>query len=187
LYKQQIDLIIFERCEVNVKDIGLSFAFVLLIAVMLVVGCKGREDYKKEIERKGMPFSQKAFFDEVRKGNRETVELFLGAGVDMDARDEDGRTALMVASEGGELEIVKLLIKKGADVNSKDVSGYTALMYVAYNGNLDIAELLIRNKADVSARDKDGWTALMFASIRKKTDMVELLKKSGAGSGEGKD
>ena len=168
----------------DVRKIAFSCVLVFLIAIILVIGCKGSEVYKKKIERKGLSYSHEAFLDEVRKGNRENVELFLGAGIDIDARDRDGRTALMIASERGKLKIAELLIRKGADVNGKDIGGYTALMYVAYEGDLEIAKLLIRNKADVRARDKDGWTALMFASIGKNPDMVELLKKSGAGSGE---
>lgn len=160
--------------------------FLLLITVILFAGCKDREAYKKAIEQKGIPYSQEAFLDEVRMGNSEIIELFLSAGIDINARDKDGCTALIISSEKGDLETAELLIREGADVNIRDMGGYTALMYVAYNGNLDLAKLLIRNKADVRTRDNDGWTALMFASLGRKTDMVELLKKSGAGSREGK-
>jgi ankyrin repeat protein len=170
----------------SLRKILFLSVFILLPAVIIFSGCKGREGYKKAIEKKGIPYSQEAFLDNVRTGDRELVEMFLSAGMDVNAKDKDGCTALMIASEKGDLGTAELLVRKGADVNARDIGGYTVLMYVAYNGNLDIAKLLIENKADVGAKDNDGWTALMFGSLGGKTEMVKLLKKSGTGSGGGK-
>jgi len=151
---------------------------IIAIACMILVSCACGKDYRKVLEKKGLPFTQEAFLKEVRAGNREHAELFIKAGMDINARDKDGSTALMVTSEKGDSEMAQLLIQNGADVNAKNIDGYTPLMYVAYKGNLEIAELLIKNKADVSAKDKDGWTALRYASIQGRNDMVALLKKA---------
>jgi len=151
---------------------------IILIACAILVSCMRGEDYRKIIEKKGMPFTQESFLKEVKAGNREHVELFIKAGMDINSRDKDGSTALMVTSEKGDIEMAQLLIRNGADVNAKNIDGYTALMYVAYKGNLAIAELLIKNKADVNARDKDGWTALRYASIQGRNDIIKLLTKA---------
>ena len=148
-----------------------------LICVILFL-CACGKDYRKTLEKKGIPFTQEFFLKEVRAGNRDHVELFIKAGMDIDSRAKDGATALMVASEKGDVQMVQLLIENGADVNAKNIEGYTALMYVAYKGNLAIAELLIKNKADVNARDKDGWTALRYASVQGRHDIIKLLKKA---------
>ena len=37
-------------------------------------------------------------------------------GIDIDAKDEDGYTALHCAAESGQAEVTELLVKKGADV-----------------------------------------------------------------------
>jgi ankyrin repeat protein len=153
-------------------------ALIMVIACAILVSCMRGEDYRKIIEKKGMLFTQEAFLKEVRAGNREHAELFIKAGMDINSRDKDGSTALMVTSEKGESEMAQLLIQNGADVNANNIDGYTALMYAAYKGNLEIAELLIKNKADVNAKDKDGWTALRYASIQGRNDMVALLKKA---------
>ena len=48
--------------------------------------------------------------------------------MDINAKNKDGETALMLASSEGHLEIVKLLLlRKGADVNIKNNDGKTAL------------------------------------------------------------
>lgn len=156
----------------------LSLFFIIGLSIS---GCKGREGPGQETDGKRVIYSDKAFFDAVKSGDKETVAMAIKEGFNVNAKDKDGYTALLIAAEKGDLEMAKLLVEKGADVNAKDKDGYTALMYVAYAGNLEIAKILIKNGADVNVKDKDGWTALMFARLSKKADITELLKKSGAG------
>jgi ankyrin repeat protein len=157
----------------------LSLFFIIGLSIS---GCKGREGTSgQETDGKRVIYSDKAFFDAVKSGDRETVAMSIKEGFNVNAKDKDGYTALLIAAEKGDLEMAHLLVEKGADVNAKDKDGYTALMYVAYAGNLEIAKILIKNGADVHVRDKDGWTALMFARVGKKADITELLKKSDGG------
>jgi uncharacterized protein len=151
---------------------------IMMIACTILVLFACSKDYRKVLEQKGIPFTREVFLEEIRAGNSEHVGLFIKAGMDINTADKDGSSALMIASEKGDLAIAQLLIQSGADVNAKNIDGYTALMYAAYKGNVQIAELLIKHHADVNARDKDGWTALRYASIQGGNDMVELLKKS---------
>ncbi len=51
------------------------------------------------------------------------VSYLLDAGAHIDDRDDRGRTALMIAAEGGHSEIVNLLIARGADASLKDKAG----------------------------------------------------------------
>ena len=55
------------------------------------------------------------------------VKVLLDAGVDPDARDQNGTTVLMYAAYKGHIEIAKTLIGKGADINAKSKTGKTAL------------------------------------------------------------
>jgi ankyrin repeat protein len=161
----------------GIKNVSFR-AVIIVIACMILVSCACGKDYRKVLEKKGLPFTQESFLKEIRAGNREHAELFIKAGMDINARDKDGSSTLMIASEKGDFEMAQLLIQSGADVNANNIDGYTALMYAAYKGNVQIAELLIKNRADVSAKDKDGWTALRYASIQGRNDIVELFKKA---------
>jgi ankyrin repeat protein len=55
-----------------------------------------------------------------------TVSLLLARGADLTARDDRGRTALMIAAQRGHKHIVELLLDHGADRTMADNEGKTA-------------------------------------------------------------
>jgi ankyrin repeat protein len=160
-----------------IRPLLLSLALVLCL---IGGGCKNKEDYRKEIEQRGMTYSADSFLSEVGADNTERVELFLKAGMNINVRDNDGNTALMLASMTGDPEIINLLIGKGADVNARSASGYTALMYVSSKGDKATAKLLIEKGADVNSRNNSRDTALMLASLNGNFEAAKLLVESGA-------
>jgi ankyrin repeat protein len=62
-------------------------------------------------------------------GYIEIVKLLIEFGGDVNAKDEDGNTALHLISKE-DFEIGKLLIEKGIDVNAEDEEGATPLYYI---------------------------------------------------------
>jgi len=56
----------------------------------------------------------------------EVVTYLLETGAHVDDRDDRGRTALMIAAEGGHAEIAGLLLARGADPSLKDKAGKRA-------------------------------------------------------------
>ena len=54
------------------------------------------------------------------------VSYLVDAGAHIDDRDDRGRTALMIAAEGGHAEIADLLLARGADPSLKDKTGKRA-------------------------------------------------------------
>ena len=96
----------------------------------------------------------------------------------VNARGNNGKTALMRTAEEGDVETVKILLKIGADVNARDNDGNTALMWV--DKSPETAKVLLKYGADVKARDNDGDTALMSAANEGNADVAEVLIKHGA-------
>jgi ankyrin repeat protein len=54
------------------------------------------------------------------------IAYLVDAGAHIDDRDDRGRTALMIAAEGGHADIADLLLAKGADPSLKDKAGKRA-------------------------------------------------------------
>ncbi len=66
------------------------------------------------------------------------------ASVPVDARDSDGRTALMLAVLQGRLDTVVALLRRGADPNAADRAGVTPLQAARANNQPAIADALLR-------------------------------------------
>jgi uncharacterized protein len=58
---------------------------------------------------------------------QDVIDALVKAGAELDAADNRGRTALMIAAELGHVAVVDRLIRWGADHNLRDKAGKTAL------------------------------------------------------------
>jgi hypothetical protein len=101
--------------------------------------------------------------------------------VNIDAKDNSGRTPLSWAAGGGHEAVVKLLLATGnADVNSKDrVDGRTPLSWAAENRHAAVVKLLLDRGAYVGSRDEDGATPLLIAAAHGDEAVIKLLLATG--------
>jgi hypothetical protein len=73
----------------------------------------------------------------------DSVKALLEHGADVNTRNNDGCTALILAASSGEIEIVRALLSKGADVSARlTQTGKTALMLAKEKGYSEIIQLL---------------------------------------------
>jgi ankyrin repeat protein len=61
------------------------------------------------------------------RGDAKQIAALAGGGADVNARDADGRPALVLAARSRQLEAVGALLQAGADPSLGDRSGWTAL------------------------------------------------------------
>ena len=108
------------------------------------------------------------------------VRRLIAAGANVNAKDNNGVTALMGAAQNNAADVAKLLIEAKADVNAKNNNGVTALMGAAQNNAANVAKLLIEAKADVNAKDNNGVSTLEVATENKAADVATLLTAAGA-------
>lgn len=78
----------------------------------------------------------------ISNGVSSSVSHLIARGIDVNARDEKGRTALIIASTKGHLEICSILLQHGAKPELKDNDGNCALLTAEKNGHNEIAALL---------------------------------------------
>ena len=112
------------------------------------------------------PVSPDALHNAAQTGDIEVLTATLAAGVDVNARDSRGRTALMHAVDKGYLLLVSALLEAQADVNVRAPDGATALFMAAAHGHTEIIELLMKAGADVSIRGPQGKTPTEVAVTR---------------------
>ena len=101
----------------------------------------------------------------VRGGDIEMVNDLLMAGANVNSKDFEDNSALIVASQEGYIDIVNLLIEYGAEINAPNIIGNTALIEATRGGHDQIVKRLIENDADVNAMNDYGRTALIESSF----------------------
>lgn len=115
-------------------------------------------------------------------GNGALVRTAIAHGAEVNAKDWQGRTPLMLAagSESFSIETIRLLVEQGADVNAKCASGETALDFARRGGQSHVADLLIKAGAkEGSAPAREVPKPKPAASIRAAVKRsIPLLQKS---------
>jgi ankyrin repeat protein len=125
--------------------------------------------YKEDVEKK--------------RSKKQKSSIKIKKDGDINAKDKEGKTALIRAVENGETETVSSLIDKGCDIEARDenqwTGGWTALMWAARKGLTETVELLINKGADIEAKTKAG-TALIIAASNRQAGTAKLLIDKGA-------
>ena len=121
-----------------------------------------------------------ALYEAVVKGYMHIINYLILWGADVNRRDANGQTPLMIAVVHGKSDIVKFIIQAGVDVNTANADGQTALMIGAHRGCADIVQTLLNAGADVNKSDKKGHTALVEAAKEGHEAVADILINSGA-------
>ncbi|MCL2103738.1 MAG: ankyrin repeat domain-containing protein [Kiritimatiellaeota bacterium] len=138
-----------------------------------------RDTKKFEVDEDGCTLLMHA----VKCGTVDEVKGLLSAGIDVNAKNERGETALLIASFAGtdawtDADIFKILLSAGADVNVMDKSGHTALYWVAMAGNTDIVKMLLIAGANVNVVGDFG-PILVAAVGHGRLETVQILLSAG--------
>lgn len=111
-----------------------------------------------------------------RGGHIACVELLVAKGADVNAHDENGRSARMMAAQGGSLSCLKFLTEHHAS----EADGQAALMKAAMRGNLQCMQYLVERGAGVNDRNHWGETPLITAAEWGRVSCVQFLISKGA-------
>ena len=99
-------------------------------------------------------------------GDINVLKTTLASGVDVNARDASGWTALMHAVNKGYPLLVDRLLESGADSEIRAADGATALFIAALHGSAEIFARLLGAGADASVQGPRGMTPLEVAQVQ---------------------
>jgi serine/threonine-protein phosphatase 6 regulatory ankyrin repeat subunit B len=89
-----------------------------------------------------------------QKGDLAQVKSLIAAGVNVNVMVGD--TALMTASEEGDVKVVQALLAAKADVNAKNIIGFTPLILTSVRRRVEVVRALLSAKADVNTQLAKG-------------------------------
>ncbi|KAF6754079.1 hypothetical protein DFP72DRAFT_1170539 [Ephemerocybe angulata] len=155
-------------------------------ALALFIG-RGCNPYIRDISGRSAFHSAVAYPSTARHSTVPTsyaLQYLLGIdSVDCNQRDNDGVTALMLASVGNLDSLQVLLSHPQVDVNAQDAEGRTALHWCCRSGIPDSLEILVSHpRVNCHLTDQRGWSALDFACARRGlpgVNSIYILAKSG--------
>lgn len=115
-------------------------------------------------------------------GKIDNVKLLLAHGAQVNAKNAEGGTPLLVAIERHNDEVVECLLANGANPNDKLLAppGLNALCMAAQRGYLRILKALLDAGANTNARAGDGSTPLINAAFKGHSDAARTLLEYGA-------
>ena len=105
----------------------------------------------------------------------QAVQQLLATGVDIESRDTQGRTALLIATHYDAIDVARILIESGADVNAMDNISDSPYLYAGAEGRLEILRMTLDHGADLTSVNRYGGTALIPAAHHGHVETVRVL------------
>jgi 26S proteasome non-ATPase regulatory subunit 10 len=117
-----------------------------------------------------------------RKEAEQIVDLLLFKDADVNAKNNNGQTALHFCASKTNLDIARTLLsqKPPATARVKDKRGQLPLHRAAAVGSVPMMKVLLDAKSPLNATDMDGMTALHHAMSEGHGDAALLLLTMGA-------
>ncbi|WP_455365762.1 ankyrin repeat domain-containing protein [Kaarinaea lacus] len=131
-------------------------------------------------------------------GYPQAVDKLLQKGAQIEARNFDGQTALLIsvlslAVNQGDTsavadnrwhnnwqDVITLLLEQGADVNTVDKRGVSPLFVAIFAQDYQLCRSLIKAGANINHKLPNGVSMLRFAKIGSSPAIVDLLVANGA-------
>jgi ankyrin repeat protein len=112
-----------------------------------------------------------------RRGDVEALTTAIREGVDVNALDRYGQTALMLAAARGHLPAVRVLVEAGAALDARAKFGLTAIMLAVVNEHLQVARVLASAGADLGVKGTGppGFAGKSAGDLARERGLHELV------------
>ncbi|XP_070602110.1 CARD- and ANK-domain containing inflammasome adapter protein-like [Erythrolamprus reginae] len=119
-------------------------------------------------------------FKAIEKDLHGIVAALIERGTDVNARNEEQYTPLLVACKTGKIKSAKVLLEKGASFKDKDPNLSSPLHLAVEAGALHIAKMLLQKGIDPNVTAQGNQTPLHVAAMYNRGELVDLLIEGGA-------
>ncbi len=170
------------------KTILTSTCFFLF--TLMIFSCGARTDQttpemaQSILKLRGYNLTEPDFFRAMNNEDAVAVRGFLQAGINTNAKNEKGETALTYSIRYKDPKVAKILIEN-ANLNLRDDNGNTPLFVAIKNEKEDLFDLLLEKGADANGSGRasektENQTALYVAILQGREDLIRKLLDENA-------
>ncbi|MDG2174838.1 MAG: ankyrin repeat domain-containing protein [Gammaproteobacteria bacterium] len=124
--------------------------------------------------------AQESLIDLIRDGRHADAMVAIISGIDVNAEEPDGSTALLWAAYTVDQELMRALLNAGASADITNNYGSAPLTETVKLGNVELVRMLLDAGADPDSPNQDNQTALMLASNIGSLEIATMLVDAGA-------
>lgn len=172
------------------KNLRLFCFFTILLLAAFTFGCGARTDEttpemaRSMLRLSGYHFTETDFFRAVRMENAKIVRTFLQAGMNPNAKNEEGESVLTFALQKSDEKTIKVLLER-ADLNMVDDLGNAPLHLAIKKDSLEpVFDLMLEKGVNVNVggrvKKTKNQTPIYVAVIKQREDLVKKLLEKGA-------
>jgi hypothetical protein len=112
------------------------------------------------------------------EGNTMKMASDIRAGADVDARNVNGATPLVMAAQAGHLLAATLLLDSKCNINAADELGLTALLAATIGGHAEVVAMLLARGASVSIATQESFSLVDVARGEGHHEVVNVISSS---------
>lgn len=172
------------------KALNEKYTIISVIALILIISIAIYNHMDKKfpdpavinLEAKGIPITEEQLFLHIEKNDPQIVEWLLLAGVNTNAINKDGYTAIAAAAanEKNRADIIRILGKYHADPNMPSSEKDWPALFIAIGKDIENVKALLDIGAQVNYLDTNNISPLYLATISGSPDTINLLVQAGA-------
>ncbi len=119
--------------------------------------------------------ANQALLAAAESGDADGAALAIRAGADLEARDDNLRTPLLLAATNDHTAVARLLVALGGDPDALDDRHDTPWLVTGVTGSVAMGEILLAADPDLTILNRFGGTSLIPASDRGHVDYVRWV------------
>ncbi len=130
-----------------------------------------QNDYDMDVKRT----DQNSILEAVKNKQYTIVESALKSGADVNSKDKNDKSLLLISTELNDLKMAQLLVAHGANVNQQDNKLDSPFLLAGASGHTDLVKLFLANGARFDLFNRYNGTALIPACERGHIEVVKML------------
>ena len=129
-------------------------------------------------------YKQNSLQESIAYDNDEISYDLIKREINLNHKDEDGKTSLHYCAAHNNYDIAKIILEKGCDINICDNHGNNPLWVAVFNarGVYNMVELFVVFKANINNKNNADKSSLDFAKQIEDEELIEILIQTPTGA-----